>query len=75
MKPPAGSRRAELQADHRLVAPPPGERAAEQRLVAADALRDWSVPFSGPFLYHAGRRHMPPPLRAFVDFLRTEAPV
>jgi len=33
-------------------------------------LEDWSEPFSGPFLYYAGRRHMPPPLRAFVDFLK-----
>ena len=34
-------------------------------------LEDWSEPFSGPFLYYAGRRHLPPPLRAFVDFLRS----
>jgi DNA-binding transcriptional LysR family regulator len=24
--------------------------------------------FSGPFLYYPGGRHMPAPLRAFVDF-------
>jgi DNA-binding transcriptional LysR family regulator len=35
-------------------------------------LDDWLPPFSGPYLYYAGRRHMPAPLRAFVDFLKTE---
>jgi DNA-binding transcriptional LysR family regulator len=33
-------------------------------------LEDWSQRFSGPFLYYPARRHMPAPLRAFVDFLR-----
>jgi DNA-binding transcriptional LysR family regulator len=33
-------------------------------------LEDWWQSFSGPFLYYAGRRHMPAPLRAFVDFIR-----
>lgn len=36
-------------------------------------LEDWSERFSGPFLYYAGRRHLPPPLRAFIDFLRSLA--
>ncbi len=35
-------------------------------------LDDWQTDFSGPFLYYAGRRHMPAPLRAFVDFLKRE---
>lgn len=35
-------------------------------------LREWESEFSGPFLYYAGHRHMPPPLRAFVDFIRAE---
>jgi hypothetical protein len=26
--------------------------------------------FSGPFLYYAGRRHIPGPLRAFIDFIK-----
>jgi len=34
-------------------------------------LEDWSERFSGPFLYFAGRQHLPPPLRAFVDFLKS----
>ena len=33
-------------------------------------LQTWWRPFTGPFLYYPGRRHVPAPLRAFVDFLR-----
>ena len=33
-------------------------------------LADWAQPFSGPFLYYPGRRHLPAPLRAFVDFVK-----
>ena len=33
-------------------------------------LPDWWQPFSGPFLYYPGRRHLPAPLRAFVDFVQ-----
>jgi DNA-binding transcriptional LysR family regulator len=32
-------------------------------------LQDWWQPFSGPFLYYSGRRLVPPPLRAFLDFI------
>lgn len=35
-------------------------------------LDDWHQPFSGPFLYYHSRRHMPGPLRAFVDFLKRQ---
>jgi DNA-binding transcriptional LysR family regulator len=33
-------------------------------------LRPWWQSFSGPFLYYPGRRHLPAPLRAFVDFIK-----
>lgn len=36
-------------------------------------LEEWSQTFSGPFLYYPSRRHMPAPLRAFVDFLKAGA--
>ena len=31
-------------------------------------LEPWWQSFSGPFLYYPGRRHLPAPLRAFIDF-------
>jgi DNA-binding transcriptional LysR family regulator len=34
-------------------------------------LPSWWQEFSGPFLYYPGRRHLPAPLRAFVDFIRS----
>ena len=33
-------------------------------------LEPWWQRFSGPFLYYPGRRHIPAPLRAFIDFTR-----
>ncbi len=35
----------------------------------------WDEPFSGPMLYYSGRRQLPPPLRAFIDFVRSHASV
>ena len=37
-------------------------------------LEPWWQDFSGPFLYYPGRRHLPAPLRAFVDFIRPWPP-
>jgi DNA-binding transcriptional LysR family regulator len=34
-------------------------------------LQPWWQSFSGPFLYFPGRRLLPAPLRAFVDFIKT----
>jgi DNA-binding transcriptional LysR family regulator len=34
-------------------------------------LEPWWQNFTGPFLYYPGRRHLPAPLRAFVDFIRS----
>lgn len=31
-------------------------------------LQEWAMTFPGPFLYYSGRRHLPAPLRAFIDF-------
>jgi DNA-binding transcriptional LysR family regulator len=36
-------------------------------------LEPWWQSFSGPFLYYPGRRLVPPPLKAFVDFIRALA--
>ncbi|WP_129579268.1 LysR substrate-binding domain-containing protein [Sorangium cellulosum] len=36
-------------------------------------LEPWWQSFSGPFLYYPGRRLVPAPLRAFIEFVRTSA--
>lgn len=48
-----------------------GPALADGRL--EPVLEDWSTPFPGPYLYFAGRRLMPGPLRAFVDYVKGEA--
>jgi len=35
-------------------------------------LEPWWQTFSGPFLYYPGRRHVPSPVRAFVDFIKSD---
>ncbi|MGC3965588.1 MAG: LysR substrate-binding domain-containing protein [Rhodocyclaceae bacterium] len=35
-----------------------------------EVLADWRAPMLAPFLYFSSRRHVPPPLRAFIDYLR-----
>lgn len=39
--------------------------------ILEEVLEQWSEPFSGPFLYYPGRRLVPAPLRAFIDFIKT----
>lgn len=34
-------------------------------------LQPWWQSFSGPFLYYPGRRYVPAPLRAFIDFIKS----
>jgi DNA-binding transcriptional LysR family regulator len=34
-------------------------------------LEDWWLRFSGPLLYYPSRRHMPVPLRTFVDYIKS----
>lgn len=36
-------------------------------------LEPWWQPFPGPFLYYPGRRLVPAPLRAFIDFIKVSA--
>ena len=36
-------------------------------------LEQWWPSFPGPFLYYPGRRHIPAPLRAFIDFIKVQA--
>jgi DNA-binding transcriptional LysR family regulator len=36
-------------------------------------LEPWWQPFSGPFLYYSGRRLVPAPLQAFIDFVKASA--
>lgn len=45
---------------------------ASGQLVAV--LPDWWPSFTGPLLYYPSRRHMPAPLRAFVDFIQARRP-
>ena len=40
----------------------------------ARVLDDWTPPITGFLLYYPGHRHPPPPLRAFIDALRTALP-
>jgi DNA-binding transcriptional LysR family regulator len=36
-------------------------------------LEEWWQPFSGPYLYYSDRRLVPPPLRAFIDFIKRKS--
>ncbi|MGN2436562.1 LysR family transcriptional regulator [Pseudomonas syringae] len=37
-------------------------------------LEPWWQNFTGPFLYYPGRRYLPSPLRAFIDFINDQRP-
>ncbi|RUV54314.1 hypothetical protein EOA85_25310, partial [Mesorhizobium sp. M5C.F.Ca.IN.020.29.1.1] len=41
--------------------------------VLEPVLEPWWQSFSGPFLYYPGRRLVPAPLRAFIDFIKASA--
>ena len=41
--------------------------------VLEPVLEPWWQRFPGPFLYYPGRRLVPAPLRAFIDFVRTRS--
>jgi len=41
------------------------------RGVLEPVLEEWWPEFSGPFLYYPGRRLVPAPLRAFIDFIQS----
>lgn len=45
-------------------------RPAIGRGALEPVLESWWRPFSGPFLYYPGRRLVPAPLRAFIDFVK-----
>jgi DNA-binding transcriptional LysR family regulator len=45
---------------------------AVQKGELVSILNEWVTTFPGPFLYYPSRRHMPAPLRAFVDFLKSD---
>ncbi|SDB32663.1 LysR family transcriptional regulator [Pseudomonas sp. NFACC13-1] len=40
--------------------------------VLEPVLEPWWQRFTGPFLYYPGRRYLPSPLRAFVDFINAQ---
>ncbi|MCM2401994.1 LysR family transcriptional regulator [Rhizobium sp. S153] len=49
------------------------ERQAAAALSAGlleSVLEDWTPPFPGLCIYFSGRRHLPPPVRAFIDVAR-----
>ncbi|MCD9033922.1 LysR family transcriptional regulator [Luteimonas sp. Y-2-2-4F] len=48
------------------------EDLAAGRLVRL--LQDYTPPFDGLYVYYPAREHLPPKLRAFVDFLRAPSP-
>jgi hypothetical protein len=41
--------------------------------IGPDMIEGWWQSFTGPFLYYPGRRLVPAPLRAFIDFIKSSA--
>jgi len=78
LDPPARVISTALEIDRTAMLQGLGVAFTFEDLVAADVasgvlepvLQDWQPTFPGPFLYYPSRRHMPSPLRAFVDFLK-----
>lgn len=48
-------------------------RAAMERGALEPVLQPWWQSFTGPFLYYPGRRLVPPPLQAFIAFIKAQA--
>lgn len=38
-------------------------------------MRDWLPEFSGPVIYYYSRKHVPLPMRVFIDYMKSAAPV
>jgi len=51
--------------------PEPAARAALREGSLRALMEDWSPAVEGLCLYYPGHRHVPPPLRAFIDALRS----
>jgi DNA-binding transcriptional LysR family regulator len=49
-------------------------RPALEEGALVPVLEPWWQSFPGPFLYYPGRRHLPSPLRAFIDFIKMKSP-
>lgn len=49
-------------------------RPAIERGELEPILQPWWQTFSGPYLYYSGRRLVPAPLRAFIDFIKNLEP-
>ena len=53
------------------------EHQAAHHLASGELLRvleDWTPPFPGCFLYYPSRRHTPPALRAFIEYVKLVTP-
>jgi DNA-binding transcriptional LysR family regulator len=37
-------------------------------------MRDWLPVFNGPVIYYYSRKHVPLPMRVFIDYMKSAAP-